>query len=76
MTAMTYLLKFNDPFVEGFKIVFQMLDFVLNGEQSSWKFSNRRFLLRTRDQSAGSFSLGGHGPPKSQSHCHDHPTVF
>jgi hypothetical protein len=61
MTAMTLVLKFNDSLVKGVQIVFQMMDFALNGEQSSWKISSRWFLLCTRDQPARSFSLGGHG---------------
>jgi hypothetical protein len=61
MTAMTFILKFNDALVKGVQIAFQMLDFALNGEKSSWKL-NRSFPLCTRDQSARSFSLGRHGP--------------
>jgi hypothetical protein len=42
---MAIVLKFNDPLVKGLKIVFQMLDFALNGEQPGWKFGSRFLLL-------------------------------
>jgi len=45
MTAMTFVLKFNDSLVKGVQIVFQMLDFALNREQSSWKFNSGCLLL-------------------------------
>jgi len=32
MTAMTFVFQLNDPFVKGVEIVFQILNFVLNGE--------------------------------------------
>jgi hypothetical protein len=45
MTAMTFVLKFQDTFIEGVQIVFQILNFVLDRKSPGRKFNSGWLLL-------------------------------